>query len=283
MLIAPNNTSVSWAENNWGANPSTVPGTSVTPGASNAQGSWTQIFSAVAEDVYGIYFAVFAGATVVTVKRHLIDIGVDPAGGTSYSPIIQDMAVGNSPAMTQLGNREFFFPIFIKAGSTIAVRIRGSATTAGTVIVAAEIYGKRSSPEMSRVAAFSETLGANTGSSAGTSFTPGTAADGTWVSLGTTTKNLWWWQLGYQINNTVITADYTYIELAYGDASNKQTIFRIMHKGSTNETCGHVMQTHLIALRAFCPVKAGTNIYVRGRCDGGPDTGYEATATGVGG
>ena len=42
-----------------------------------------------------------------------------------------------------------------------------------------------------------------------TAVTPGNAADGTWTSLGTTSRDLWWWQVGYQIDNTVVTAEYT--------------------------------------------------------------------------
>jgi hypothetical protein len=31
------------------------------------------------------------------------------------------------------------------------------------------------------------------------------------------------------------------------------------------------------------PVPAGVNIYIRGRCNGAPDTGYNATVIGIGG
>lgn len=284
MLYAPHQTEAAWTYDNWGANPSATPGTSVVPGASNAEGSWTAIASSanIAQDVYGLYVQVAAGATSGQIKSHLLDIGVDPAGGTSYSAIISNLVCGCSPALTAAGAREFFFPIFIKAGSSVAVRIQGSNATAGTVRVIARFYGYRSAPEGMRVGQYSETIGTITNSS-GVSFTPGNAADGGWTLLGATTLPLWWWQLGYQIDNGTITAEYTYLELAYGDASNKQTIFKVMHGGTTAEVCGLAMQTSMLAIAAYAPVPAGTNIYVRGRCNNAPDTGYNAVAIGVGG
>lgn len=284
MLYVPKQSGMGWTYDNWGSNPSATPGTSVTPGASNSEGSWTQVASSanIAHDVYGIYIQVATGATSGNQKSHLLDIGVDPAGGTSYTAVISNLVCGCSPALTVAGNREFFFPFFIKAGSAVAVRIQGQNATAGTVRVIMKFYGYRSGPLAVPVGTFSETIGTITNSS-GVSFTPGNASDGSWADLGTTSKNLWWWQLGYQIDNGTITAEYTYIELAYGDASNKNTIFRVMHGGTTGETCGLTMQTSLLWHAAYAPVAAGTHLYVRGRTNNAPDTGYNAVAVGIGG
>lgn len=273
-----------WTYNNWGTNPASTIGTAVTPGASNSEGSWTQIASSanIAEDVLAFYIQVHTGATATAQKDHLIDIGVDPAGGTSYTAVISNLDVGETPSLAQAGNREFAFPFFIKAGSSVAVRVQGNNATAGTVRVAARFYGRPSRPEAFPVGQYSETLGTVSGS-AGQSFTPGNAADGSWADLGATTRDLWWWQLGYGISNATITAEYTYIEVAFGDATNKVTIFKVMHGGTTSETCGLAAQTQLLAWAAYQPVPAGSHIYVRGRCNNAPDTGYHATVVGIGG
>lgn len=285
MLHVPKQSATYFTYDNWGANPASTIGTSVVPGTSNALGSWTQIASSgnIAQDIYGIYMQIHTGATSAQAKNHLIDIGVDPAGGTSYSAIISDMDISAAPALSAAGAREHFFPFYIKAGSSVAVRIRGSNATAETVRVAARFYGYRSAPETMQVGSFSETLGAVTASSRGTTITPGNAADGSWLDLGATTNPMWWWQLGYGIDNATITAEYTYFEIAYGDASNKTTIFKVMHGGTTSETCGLAAQTQLLALAAYCPVPAGEHIYVRARCNNAPDTGYHVTVTGIGG
>lgn len=270
---------------NWGTNPASTMGTSVVPGASNAEGSWTQIASSanISQDIYGIYMQIHSGATSTAIKNQLLDFGVDPAGGTSYTALFSNLQIGASPALTVAGAREHYFPLFIKSGSSVAVRIQGSNATAGTVRVAARFYGKPLWPGFP-VGSYTQTFGTVTNSS-GQSFTPGNAADGSWVDLGavTTDKPLWWWQVGYGIDNTTITAEYTYIEVAWGDASNKHSIFKVMHGGTTGETAGLAAQTQMLAAAAYQPVPGGSNIYIRGRCNNAPDTGYHATVVGVGG
>lgn len=284
-LFVPHQASAFDAYDNWGTNPSATPGTGVIAGTGNALGSWVQIASSanISFDVYGFYVQFVGGSTSGASKQHLADIGIDPAGGTSYTSIISDFCCGSAPGATQAGSREHFFPLRIPAGSSVAARIRGSHATGSTVRMPFKFYGGLSAPGMFRSGSFSETLGADQANSKGTAFTPGNAADGAWALLGTTVNDLWWWQLGHQIDNTTITSEYTYIELAYGDASNKTSIFRMMHGGTTVETAGFALQTQLVPLAAYCPVKAGTNIYIRGRCNNAPDSGYNANVVGIGG
>lgn len=285
MLARPRATATAWRYDNFGSNPATTIGTSVTPGASNVQGSWTQLASSanIANEVGSFYLLIHSGNTAGASKPQLLDIGVDPAGGTSYVAILSDMEIGESPGVSAAGAREFFFPLRIPAGASVAARIRGANATAGTVRVAARFFGRASNGLALPVGSFSQTLGANTTYSEGADLTPGNAADGSWVDLGATTRDMWWWQLGYCIDNTTITAEYTYLEVAYGDASNKKSIFTVMHCGTTNETCGLAASNHLLWPVAYCQVKAGEHIYVRGRCNNAPDTGYSVTVTGVGG
>ena len=286
MLMPDRLSAFNFTYDNWGANPSATIGTSVVPGASNAQGSWTQIASSsnIAQECFWLYMQIHNGAISTAARPQLMDIGIDPAGGTSYTAFVSDMQIGMSPAITQSGAREHIFPIRIPAGSSVAVRVRGANATAGAVRIAARFYGAPTNPLAVPVVAFSETLGANTGTSTGTTFTPGNATDGSWVDLGATAKAMWWWQLGYCVNNSTITAEYTYIDVAWGDGSNKHSMFRVMHGGTTSETCGLSCQTQMLSCAAYNPVPAGANIYIRGRCVDAPDTGpYSATVTGIGG
>lgn len=283
VLYIPNQSDSVWSYDNWGANPSSTIGTAVTSGTANAEGSWTQVASSsnIAEDVSGIYLQVHTGSATGNLRPALIDIGVDPAGGTSYVSVISDILCGFTPSLTVAGNREFFFPFKINKGSSVAVRIQGRYATSHRVAV--RFYGRVSRPEMFPVGQYSDTFGVT--NNGGTPFTPGNAANGSWTSLGTTTRPIWWWQLGYQIWNTTITAEYTYIELGYGDGTETgtQSFFKMMHGGTTGETVGLAAQTHLLWLAAYYAVPAGANIYVRGRCNNAPDSGYQAVAIGIGG
>jgi hypothetical protein len=149
--------------------------------------------------------------------------------------------------------------------------------------VALKVYGKPTHPEGIPVGSYAEVVGTVTNSQA-PSFTPGNAADGAWVDLGATVKDLWWWQIAYQIANTTITAEYTYIEIAFGDGTSKHVIARLMHGGTTGETIGTPMEDNMAGLwECYQPVPAGTHIYIRGRANNAPDTGYQGVAVGIGG
>ncbi len=103
---------------NFGANPGATPGTSVVPGVTNAEGSWTQVASSanIAQNIYAFYLRISDGATAATIKDHLLDVGVDPAGGTSYTAVISNIVCGSSGPITAAGGFEFIFPLFIKSG-----------------------------------------------------------------------------------------------------------------------------------------------------------------------
>lgn len=286
MLLSPGLSSLGFTADNWGANPAATAGTAVTPGASNAEGSWTQIFSGatVSNDVCWITIRIYAGGTSGSQKDHLLDLGVDNAGGTSYSAVISNIVCGNSPSLIAGASTPhcFGFPLFVKSGSSIAVRVQGSAATAGTIRVASKIYGLPSDQEALPLGQFSETIGTITNSQ-GVGFTPGNAADGTWVSLGTTTNAMWWWQLAVQTSNGTTTALTTYVDLAFGDATNKVIIQRQMFGSNTVEQNTDLWKSNLCWMDSYRKVPGGSTLYVRGRCSGAPDTGWNAVAIGIGG
>lgn len=284
MLAPPGLSAFNFSYDNWGANPSSSPGTSVIPGASNVEGSWTQIASGanISSNVYWVRLQVAVGGTSGSQKDHLLDIGVDNAGGSSYSAVISNIACGQSPLAGNYAARTFLFPLFILAGSSVAVRVQGQNATAGTVRVCAKVHGDPSNPENVPVGQYSETIGTITNSQ-GVAFTPGNAADGTWVSLGTTANDMWWWQLAAQASNGTLSALQTYVDLAYGDATNKVVIQRQLILTDTLEDVGDMVASNLSWLDCYRFVPAGSTLYVRGRCSGAPNTGWNAVAIGVGG
>ncbi len=284
MLLPSGLSGYAFTYDNWGANASQTMGTSVVPGASNVEGAWTQVASSanIAHDCYWILVLVNGGATASNAKNHLLDIGVDPAGGTSYSAIISNAVCGSSLSAGNGGSKLFLFPFFIKAGSSVAVRVQGSNATAGTVRVMVRFFGQPTNPENVPVGAISQTFGTITNSN-GSGFTPGNSAFGSWVSLGTTTTALWWWQLGVQIDNGGMSAHQTYIEVAVGDATNKKIISRAVSGSTTNETIYDTVASNGVFPQAYWPVPAGSEIWIRGNNGGAPVTGYNATVIGIGG
>jgi hypothetical protein len=284
MLAAPGLSSYGFLTDNWSGSFSTTEGTGVTPGASNAEGSWTQILAAasVTKDVYWLRLSLVGGTTTNQDKSQLMDIGVDPAGGTSYTAVISNIVMGFSSATYATPAPSFIFPILVRAGSSIAVRVQGSNATAGTVIVTMTAWGDPSHPELVPVGQFSETIGTITNSSGG-SFTPGNGVFGSWASLGTTTRDLWWWQMGTQASNAAYASTQTVVELAYGDGSNKHLITKQANIQSGSEIMLAGPDLSLFMPSAYRPVPAGSTIYVRAICSGAPSANWNATAIGIGG
>ena len=279
MLFTPGLSDFGFSVDNWGADASTSVGTSVVPGATNAEGAWTQVLTALAQDVFFSTLVIHSGTTSTAAKNHLLDIGVDPAGGTSYTAVVSNFTCGAS-ALTSGGARHLVVPLFIKAGSTVAVRVQGSNATAGTMRVGIKAYGQPARPELLLGCSYSETLGTITNSN-GTSFTPGNAADGAYVSLGTIVKPAKWVQLGCQIDNAAMSAHHTYIDLAVGDASNKRVLIRTHIQMTTVEAITEVIPGNL----GWCAVDlpAGAELWIRGRNNNAPVTGYNGVAVIFGG
>lgn len=262
---------------------STTPGTSVTPGVSNAEGSWTQVVAAANVDfnVYEIHLHISNGGSSAAIRDHLLDIGIDPAGGSSYTEIISNISCGASDSTTPFFGIRYKFPFFIPAGSTIAARIQCGQATAGTPRVGVEIVGAPSRPEAVRAAQYSEVLGTIT-NSRGTLVTSGTSGtEGSWVSLGTTTRDLWWWQVccGWQASST--NAANHFVDLAVGDATNKKLIIQ---NSIWSTTTAEMVQHPTADTMAYCEVPAGSEIWVRSTAaQASASLGMHALAIGLGG
>lgn len=273
MLGVPRN-QWGWAYTN--AAVATTPGVAITSG-SGAKGSWYTVVSAAncTNDVYFLKLWCLAGASVGSIRDILYDIGVDLAGGTSFVPLISNIAVSQS-ASAMNGGIWCEFPIFIKAGSSIGVRAQSN--TAGTSRANLYIYGRPSKPEVVSVGQYSETLGVS--GNAGTAITPGnSAAWSSWVSLGTTSQRLWHWHIMGGFSNATTTSLMYMMELAVGDGTTYDTIImkRPIFLPGTSELVnqfgfGHVWE-----------VPPGSTLYARASCSGTTVAGFNALAVGIGG
>lgn len=265
--------------------PAGTPGTGVAVGTSNAEGSWVQIASSgnIAQDVY-LFTLSFSNYAVSGANLNCcLDVGVDPAGGTSYVEVIQNIICGKAGSPTRENCAYFVFPLFIKAGSSVAVRASSSYTVAVNARVQMTFYGRPTRPDLVRVGQYAEGVGTIT-NNVGASFTPANGSEGSWASLGTTTRPCWWWQLGVDINAAAISVQYTHVDLAVGDGSNYDIIienYPIFAYG-TAEILSRFYH-HRQLLEGYWEVPAGATLYVRGRCSTTITAGYNARAIGIGG
>lgn len=265
--------------NSWGTTRvSATWGTSVTP-ATGAKGAYADVIGTpLTDDAYGILIWVHSTGATNASRNYVMDVGVDPSGGTSYTVRIPDLLVGGAGTMVSgRAGVYYYFPLHVRAGSTLGVRAQGSVTTA--ILVGIQLLQQPMNPAAFRKGSFVEAYGIS--APGGTSLTLGTTSEGAWQLVGTTTNPVWWWQVGYQIgtadtswSNAAIT-----IDLAVGDASDKNIIISDMVvTTSTAEALGNPP----IQAGVEFPAKAGTNVYVRGQHSGTVDTPTVA-AYGLGG
>ena len=259
--------------------PSTTPGVAVTP-VNGSKGSYVQLVAGadLTQDCYGLLLWFTTGNSTGTTRDILADIGLDPAGGTTYSQVggINDI-FSPQTANAVDGGRWYWFPLFIKAGTSVGVRGQSSVTT--TFRVTARFFGQPTHPENIAVATYSETIGAS--GNGGTPFTCGNSAKwGDWTSIGTTTRPCWYWQLGYGHNTGVTTAQMYFAELGFGDGTVSGTVTIIpcmpQFNPGTAEKSGNPL------FMGVWEVPAGSTLYVRGSASGTAET-TEAVAIGLGG
>lgn len=124
----------------WGHDETTTGGQAVVPGATGAEGSWTQVIAATASDqpAKGFYVALGnSGDFTRTALNVLFDIGIGAAG--AEKPILENLhfwgETTNDSVMPAFFG-PFFFPI--PAGTRIAARGQGDAAAENFDVV---VYG----------------------------------------------------------------------------------------------------------------------------------------------
>jgi hypothetical protein len=257
-------------------------GALITASASaNVKGATTSCLAgaSVTSDVYGIGITFCGGNASATVRRYLADLMIDPAGGTTWVALINNLYV-NSPALTGGGYR-YFFPLFLKAGTSVGLRTQSNVASA-TMRGAVQLYGKPTRSELIKVGSRVETFGAVTATTSGTAVTPGNAVAGAYVSLGTTANECWWWQWGgVGCNDTTQGLNALMGDVAAGDATNKKICADSI---TQNNTAAEQSGKEALGLRPpYRVIKAGETVYVRVSGSVLGDTTTDTTAYAVGG
>jgi hypothetical protein len=286
MPIANLYSSFEWSVGNM-STPGVSPGTSVTP-AQNAMGNWANLLGALAHDVFGVMVNINTGGVATKSRDILVNIGVDTAGGTSYATVIPYL-LGSCAGSYNLittggGGHWYYFPLFIKVGSTVAAQASINNATVGTVYVGIVCYGLPMRPCLEKVGSFVTAFGTTAASSAGTAVTSGSSGSkGNFTLLGTTTQDLWWWQLGIGCRSSAMAVLYYTADLATGASAsaNKIIIPDKQFVTSTDETLSvYGMQD----VSAYSETPAGSKVYARIACNGAtPDANLSAIAYGLGG
>lgn len=257
-------------DNDWGnVQSSAVGGVSVTPGQ-NTKGSYSSSLMTVSNDSYLIEIITVLNATGAQARDTIMDVGIDYAGGTSYTVFIADLLESCSEMVA------YRFPVFIPAGATLACRASVNNATVGTVTAYIRLWQKPTRPENIRYGYVVDSFGVTAATSSGTAVTPGNGSEGAWVSLGSLSHDYFFWEAGLGVNDSTMNQRRAYLDVAYGDATNKVLL--------VSDLIAETFSTEMImksaaGIGAIAP--SGTTLYVRAMLSGTLDSSYSMMAYGV--
>lgn len=267
-----------------GTRPASPFGTIVTPGT-NSYGSYVSLISgaSVTADIFEIWINIESVAVSGAAHDSLVTIGVDPAGGSSFTDLISDLLGGCAGSYASgtagAGGVWYRFPLKIQAGTSVGAKGSRSNGTQGFGVHCV-LFGKPTRPELVRAGSFVRTFGSNPSGSNGTSITPGTTSEGAYVDLGTLADTLWFWEVGIGVGNSATNTNTYHVDVAIGNASNKKTVINnLPFRTSTSEdiTKGPGAGGYLTGIN-------GDHVYARAQV--GPNGvvgGVTVAAYGVGG
>jgi hypothetical protein len=259
-------------------------GISVTANASaDTKSSYQQIFSAAAvtHDVYGIRISSNVIGLNSETRMVLFDVATDPAGGTSYSPVIANLGF-MSTGVSMAGATSYFFPLFIKAGSSIAIRSQCGVGAINTQH-RAWLYCNPTRPEQYRVGTYVDTYGATTASTTGAAVTPGTTSEGAWAGLGSISRPVWYFQAAVLIDDSTMTANGVYdCDVGVGNGVDHEVVIQgLSYYATSNESL--VPLAYPSFHECVREVPAGQGLVARAQCSGTADSNFSMIAYALGG
>lgn len=222
-----------------GTPPATSPGVSFTTGAANTDGTAVTLLSALAFDAH--YLVIGFSSTRASAVDHnaLADILIDPAGGSSWVSLIDDLSCGmiSPPGSDIVGMSAWYhFPLFVKSGSSIGMRARSTAGSLSGGKCVMYAYGNPSRPELWWCGSGVETLGAVPATSKGTAITPGSSGTyGSWTTIGTSTARYGAYEIGLNggVDATPTVGCY-YLQIGVNSLKldGSQTVWRTLSTGA---------------------------------------------------
>jgi hypothetical protein len=175
-----------------GSNPTATFGTSVTSGASNADGTAVALIgTALTHDVEWIEIFAHTNSGAGVSSSTLLDILIDPAGGTSWADFILSLPAGflSTLSVSVMGGRWWAFPVWIPAGATIGAKARNETGSTRAVTVGIWTRGGVRQPGHWWCGQRVDAYGDDRATSKGTVVTPDAATNtyGAWTSIGAVT------------------------------------------------------------------------------------------------
>jgi hypothetical protein len=265
-----------------GTRPVTAMGTAVTPG-NLGYGSFVSLISGanLTVDCCDLTIAVCNVSVSTQARDCVVALGVDPAGGTSFTSVA-DLVCGPASgyffSSTGMGGTIFRFPYWIRAGASIGVAASVNSATLTALNAFCRVRGAPSRPEQIYVGTYIDQFGVSLATAAGTTITPGTTSEGAYVSLGTLTRPIYAWEFGMGVNDSTMTINNLDVDIAIGDGTNR----KIAIPNALVGTSALESISKLPALE-YCTGAVGDQVWARAQSATALDSNYSIAVYGVGG
>jgi hypothetical protein len=249
-------------------------GVSITAGASSADGTAVTLMPALAHDCEYLWLAVSGLGTSNAPNASLMDVLIDPAGGTSWTELISDLIVGFTTTILYNATGaaiplSYHFPLWLPVGASLGARIRcqnsgsPSPISSSTRVLAAA-FGGNKNPASWWCGQKVETIGTfDTANSLGQLHTPGASgAFSSWTNLGSATSaraGAVQWAVGGVNGGSAAKMTYDF-QFGAGGARIGPRVYRGM---ASSEVGVSLFQGPI-----FCDIPGGTQLQVRGSAAG---------------
>lgn len=249
-----------------GTRPAMAFGASVTPNQNDiANATYASLIAgaSVTREISDVLICVNTANAVGAARDCIVTIGIDPAGGSSYTTLISNLVCGPagsySGAASNGGPVWFRLPVRIPSGSSVGAKASVNSSTLTAINVFCELRGSPSHP--ARAGSVVESLGVTTASSSGTSVTPGTSSDGSYVEIGTLTRPCCFLAWGVGVNDGTMSNNTFSVDIAIGNASSKRIV---VPNGFVFTAANEATGKH--AQGAYVEGATGDIVYARMQC-----------------
>lgn len=262
-----------------GTRPVSTKGTAVTPGATNTYGSYASMgVINPSDDAYWINIAAHTVNVPAENRMAMITVGIDLAGGSSFTDFISDLLIGSPVGLQSSGLSSYGFPLRIPAGASLGIKGASLSATVTAFRVYVDLLCRPSRPELVRCGSFVQTFGVTPPTVGGVAVTPGAASEGAWSEIGTLDKPLWFFEFGYSIDDTTMVVASIEVDIGIGDASNKRIV---IPNGQVITSANEALSK--LAAGRYGFAAPGDKVFARSQSSGAADTNNSAAVYGVGG
>lgn len=248
-------------------------GRDVTAGANNTDGTAVGLFrnNALTEknlpfDCHYLVLGIGGFNGAAANAQTLVDLLIDPAGGTSYSVLISGLIGGMTPnhGPENCPNNLYHFPLWIPSGAKLGIRARTRHTATRSGNVVAYVFGEPVRPDTWWCGSNVETLGLNASVSQGTDIPDDAAASAwsSWTDVGSPTSYRYGClQMGINGSDGTASSGNYWFQPGYGSnpVPGFPPIVRHLNTSEVGVQCGQIAPF-------WCDIPAGTQMQARQTC-----------------